>query len=74
MLPHVDLGNIFARTKFTMPTVDISHTVAQFNDAFALMDFLQTIGEQSAMFEGQRAKSKDIFLSAAAIMQTLFNA
>jgi NADH dehydrogenase [ubiquinone] 1 alpha subcomplex assembly factor 5 len=27
MLSAVDLGNIFARVKFTMPTVDITHTV-----------------------------------------------
>lgn len=73
MLTAVDLGNIFARAKFTMPTVDIAHNVALFSDAFALMDYLQTIGEQSAMFEGQRPKSQEIFLSAAAIMQTLFN-
>lgn len=40
MLASVDLGNTFARTKFSMPTVDITHTVFQFKSAFAVFDYL----------------------------------
>jgi NADH dehydrogenase [ubiquinone] 1 alpha subcomplex assembly factor 5 len=57
LLTAVDLGNIFARAKFTMPTVDLTHTLMQFSNPFALFDYLQTIGEQSSMHEGQRPKS-----------------
>jgi hypothetical protein len=40
MLSAVDLGNIFARAQFTMPTVDITHTSFQFETAFDLFNFL----------------------------------
>jgi len=37
------------------------------------MEFVRQIGEQSAMWEGQRPKSLDTFIAASALMQTLFN-
>lgn len=45
MLSLTEMGNTFARCKFTMPTCDITHTVVEFTDCFQLMDFLQDTGE-----------------------------
>ena len=56
-----------------MPAIDITHTTVEFTSAFTLFHYLQSIGEQSAMHEGQRRKSLDTFLAASALMQTLFN-
>ena len=56
-----------------MPAIDYTHTTVEFTSAFALFRYLQSIGEQSAMYEGQRRKSLDSFVAAAALMQTLFN-
>ena len=73
MMSVTDLGNMFARCQFTLPAVDITHTTMEFTSAFALFHYLQTVGEQSAMHDGQRRKNLDTFVAAAALMQTLFN-
>ena len=52
MMSVTDLGNTFSRCKFTMPTIDITHTTVEFTSTFALFHYLQAIGEQSAMHEG----------------------
>ena len=68
MMSVTDLGNAFARCQFTMPAIDITHTTMEFTSAFALFQYLKTIGEQSAMHEGQRRKSLDTFVAAAALL------
>lgn len=45
MLSVTALGNLFARCKFTMPTIDITRTTCEFTSAYALFDYLQAIGE-----------------------------
>ena len=73
MLSLTAMGNIFARSRYTMPTIDLTRTTCEFTSAYALFDYLKIIGEQSAMHEGQRRKSADTFLATASLMQTLFN-
>lgn len=73
MLSVTALGNLFARCKFTMPTIDITRTSCEFTSAYALFEYLRAVGEQSAMYEGQRRKSAETFLATASLMQTLFN-
>ena len=68
MLSLTAMGNLFARCQFTMPTIDVSRTTFEFTSTYALFDFLQAIGEQSAMYEGQRRKSPDTFLAVASMM------
>lgn len=68
-----DLGNTFARCKFTMPTIDISRGTMEFTSSMALFRYLSMIGEQGAMFEGQRKKSINTFIATSALMRTLFN-
>lgn len=73
MLSVTAMGNLFARCKFTMPTIDITRTTCEFTSSYALFDYLRMLGEQSAMHEGQRPKSPETFLAVASLMQTLFN-
>ena len=40
MLSLQDMGNTFARSQFTMPTCDVSHTMIEFQDYWQLMHFL----------------------------------
>jgi NADH dehydrogenase [ubiquinone] 1 alpha subcomplex assembly factor 5 len=49
MLGIADIGNVFARCKYNMPTVDKTHTQMEFTSSFALFDFLQSIGENNAL-------------------------
>ena len=68
-----DIGNILARAKLNLPTIDITHTQYEFTNAFQLMDFLRQTGEQNALFSRRRFVSHETFIAAAAIYQTLFN-
>ena len=43
-----EIGNIFAKCKFTMPTVDVTHSQFEFTSTFQLFEFLRQIGEQNA--------------------------
>jgi hypothetical protein len=40
MLAISDMGNIFSKTKFNLPTIDITHMQYEFTSAFALFEFL----------------------------------
>jgi len=44
-LTVTELGNIFAKCKYNLPTIDISHSQMEFTSAFALMQFLSIVGE-----------------------------
>lgn len=73
MLSMTAMGNVFARCKYTMPTIDLTRTTCEFTSTYALFEYLKAIGEQSAMHDGQRPKTDETFLAVSALMQTLFN-
>lgn len=73
MMSLTEMGNIFSRCQFTMPTCDVTHTTMEFEDCWKLMQFLQDTGEQSCMIEGRRYKSRDLFTAVSALYQVLFN-
>lgn len=40
MLSVTALGNLFARSRYTMPAIDITRTTCEFTSTYALFDFL----------------------------------
>jgi len=67
MLSLTDMGNTFARCKFTMPTCDVSRTVFEFASTWELLNFLQLNGEQTCMYETRRGKSLELFTAVSAL-------
>lgn len=45
LLSITDMGNIFARSKWAMPTIDITHTQIEMTSVFQLFEFLKQTGE-----------------------------
>ena len=73
-LSLTELGNVFARCKFNLPTVDVQKTDFEFTSLFSLMNFLQIVGEQNALVsKRQGLRNIDTFIAGAAIFNTLFN-
>ena len=73
-LSVTDLGNIFARCKYNLPTIDVQHAQMEFTSTFALMSFLSLIGEQNALTQTKEGiRSVDSLIAGAAIFETLFN-
>lgn len=73
MLSISDLGNIFAKTKYNLPTIDVSHCYLEFTSPFQLLDFLEQTGEQSALLARRESIPEETLIAAAALYQTLFN-
>lgn len=44
-LSVTQLGNIFARMKYNLPTIDVSHVNMEFTSMFALLNFVSLMGE-----------------------------
>eukprot|EP00347_Sterkiella_histriomuscorum_P009114 403342468 len=73
LLSITDMGNIFARAKYTMPTIDITHAQLEFTSTFQLYDFLKQTGEQNALYSRRKHVSEETFIAAVALYETLFN-
>lgn len=74
MLTLTELGNIFARCDYTMPTIDAEYAQMEFTSTFALLSFLSEIGEQGALREKKPGlRIIDSLVAACAIYETLFN-
>ncbi|CDW79540.1 UNKNOWN [Stylonychia lemnae] len=73
LLSIQDIGNIFAKAKFNLPTIDISHIQYEFTSTFQLFDYLKKTGEQNALLSKRNFISEETFIAAAAIYETLFN-
>jgi hypothetical protein len=45
MMGISDIGNIFQRSSFKLPTIDMSRTQIEFPSTFHLFEFLRYLGE-----------------------------
>lgn len=73
-LSLTELGNIFARTKFNLPTIDSQKTDFEFTSMFSLLNLLSQIGEQNALEQKRPGiRSIDTLIAAACLFETLFN-
>lgn len=72
-LSLTNLGNIFSRCGYNLPTIDVDHAQVEFTSFFALLSFLERTGEQNALREGKPGlRTVDTLTAAAAIYETLF--
>jgi len=73
-LTLTELGNIFARCGYNLPTIDVEHAQLEFSGLIALLSFLSNVGEQGALRETKPGlRSIDTIVAAAALYETLFN-
>jgi NADH dehydrogenase [ubiquinone] 1 alpha subcomplex assembly factor 5 len=73
-LSVTELGNIFAKCRYNLPTIDSVHSQMEFTNMLSLVSFLSIIGEQSALFEVRPGvMSLDTIIAASALFETLFN-
>ncbi len=68
-----DLGDALAIAGFRIITTDRIRFAYDFGSMFDLMKFLQLVGESGVGYERRRYKSKNTFIAAAAIYQSLFS-
>ena len=74
MLTLTELGNIFARCGYNLPTIDIEHVQFEFTSFLALVSFLCEVGEQGSLRETKPGlRTIDSLVAAAALYETLFN-
>ncbi|CAG9328297.1 unnamed protein product [Blepharisma stoltei] len=77
--PHVspmfhltDIGQILYKVNYKLVTATADQKTLYFNDAFQLMNFLQSVGEGNASLNARKSVSRDTFIAAAAIYEHLF--
>lgn len=74
MLTLTELGNIFARCGYNLPTIDIDHVQMEFTSFLALLSFLCEVGEQGSLRETKPGlRTVDSLVAAAALYETMFN-
>lgn len=72
MLHITDVGQILIRLNYKMITANADLNTLYFDDSFALMKFLQSIGENNACVMRRNMLAKDTFIAADAIYRSLF--
>lgn len=72
MLELTDIGNILNRLEYKLVTSSADANMLYFDDMFALMTFLQNIGENNAIHNRRLRVSQDVFVAASAIYSSLF--
>ena len=72
MLHITDIGQALIRLKYTLVTANADLNVLYFDDIFALMYFLQAVGENNAAIIRRNNVSRDTFIAANAIYKHLF--
>ena len=73
MISVSDIGNVMQKAKFKLPAVDIVRTQAEFTSTFHLFQYLRLLGEQNGLTERRGTLTRESFIGAAALYQTLFN-
>ena len=72
-LSLTQLGNLFSRCGYNLPTLDVDHVQVEFTGALALLNWLEQVGEQGALRESKPGlRTVDTLAAAAAIYETLF--
>ena len=73
-LTVTQLGNIFAKCNFNLPTIDVQKAQLEFTSTFSLLKFLSLMGEQGCLTEKRKGvRSVDSLVACAALFETLFN-
>lgn len=72
MLHITDVGQILIRLNYKMITANADLNTFYFDDSFALMNFLQGIGENNASVMRRSMLGRDTFIAADAIYRSLF--
>ena len=77
--PHVgpfidvaDVGSLLTNAGFALPTVDLDTITVGYPNAMVLMEHLQRMGEGNAALSRKAAVSRDTFLSAACMYDSMF--
>ena len=73
MLFIENFGDALSAAGYRIITTDIIRFAYEFESMFDLMKFLQIVGETNVAHERRKFKSKDSFIGAAAVYQTLFS-
>lgn len=72
MLQLTDVGQLMIRLHYKLVTINADLSTLYFDDAFSLMDFLQSIGENNAASNRRKSISRETFIAAGAIYEHLF--
>lgn len=72
MLHITDIGQVLIRLNYQLVTANADLNTFYFDDGFALMNFLQAVGESNAAVSRRPKVSKDTFIAANAIYSHLF--
>ena len=67
------MGALLQAAGFTLPTVDSSTIVVNYENAFHLMEHLQSQGEGNASLFSQERTSLDLMLATASTYQVILN-
>lgn len=68
-----DIGNLFHKLNFTLPSMSSYNYIFQFDDLVSLCEYIELIGEANALKNKRPFKRKDTFISAISLYQNLFN-
>lgn len=68
-----EIGNIFARCGYNLPTCDLEHAHLELTSFYALISLLDKVGEQNAIHEKRPGiLPPETLIAAAAIYESLF--
>jgi len=73
MIETKDVGNLLSRTKFNLITVDNENIIIPYPNMFTLIEHLHGSGDQHCSFNRDKYVSKDTFIAAAAIYDTMYS-
>ena len=68
-----ELGNILSRTGYNLTTLNITKYNMQFRDFSQICDFLKSVGENNFLINRRRFKSRETFLAASCIYNSLYS-
>jgi NADH dehydrogenase [ubiquinone] 1 alpha subcomplex assembly factor 5 len=72
MLNITDVGQVLIRLNYKLITANADLNTFYFDDSFALMNFLQRVGEGNSTFSRRMMLAKDTFIATDAIYRGLF--
>jgi NADH dehydrogenase [ubiquinone] 1 alpha subcomplex assembly factor 5 len=68
-----DYGNLLSRTGFNLTSLNLSKFDLVFRDFSQICDFLLSVGENNFLINRRKFKSRETFISASAIYQSMFS-
>ena len=68
-----DMGNMLSKLGYNLPSMSISESRLYFDDLGQIFEFMKIIGETNFLTNRRTFKSKDTYIAAMAIYQSIFN-